>query len=89
VSLLLFAFGFIAYKGYQIALRAPDTFGRLLAGGITTWLVFQAFVNIAGLSGLLPFTGVPLPFISYGGTSLVVSLAAVGILLNVSKYRSR
>ena len=84
--LIILVFAYLAYRGYKIAQKAPDTFGRLVAAGITTWLVFQAFVNIAGITGLLPFTGVPLPFISYGGTSLVVSLAGVGILLNISKY---
>jgi len=85
-SLIIFAFAFLAYRGYKIAKKAPDTFGRLVAAGITIWFAFQAFINIAGITGLLPFTGVPIPFVSYGGTSLVVSLAAVGILLNISKY---
>jgi cell division protein FtsW len=85
-SLVIIAFAYLAYRGYKIAKAAPDTFGRLVAAGITTWFVFQAFINIAGITGLLPFTGVPLPFISYGGTSLVISLAGVGILLNISKY---
>lgn len=81
------AFAFIAYQGYKIASRAQDEFGRLVAAGITTWFVFQAFINIAGITSLLPFTGVPLPFISFGGTALVTSLAGAGILLNISKYR--
>jgi cell division protein FtsW len=85
-TLVILAFAFLAYKGYKVAQKAPDLLGRLIAAGITTWFIFQAFINIAGITGLLPFTGVPLPFISYGGTSLVVSLAGVGILLNISKY---
>ena len=85
--LLVAAFAYLAYKGYKIASRTQDEFGRLIASGITTWFIFQAFINIAGISGLLPFTGVPLPFISYGGTALVTTLAGVGILLNISKYR--
>ncbi|MCX6807146.1 MAG: putative lipid II flippase FtsW [Candidatus Berkelbacteria bacterium] len=85
-SLIIIAFFYIAYRGYKIAQKAPDTFGRLVAVGIVTWFVFQAFINIAGITGLLPFTGVPLPFISYGGTSLVINLVSTGILLNISKY---
>jgi len=84
--LLIAAFGYLAYRGYKIAQRAPDKFGQLVAAGIVTWFTLQAFINIAGITGLLPFTGIPLPFVSYGGTSLVVSFAAVGILLNISKY---
>lgn len=83
---LLAAFAYLAYRGYKVAQKAPDKFGRLIATGITTWFVFQAFINIAGIIGLLPFTGVPLPFISFGGTSLVINLASTGILLNISKY---
>lgn len=85
VILLVLVFVFIAWRGYGIALKAPDMFGRLVASGITTWIVWQAFVNMGAMTGLLPLTGVTLPFISYGGTSLVVTLAAVGILLNISR----
>lgn len=88
-SLVILAFILIALRGYKIASRAPDLFGRLVAGGITSWFVLQAFINIAGISGILPFTGVPLPFVSYGGTSLVISMAGVGILLNISKYTAK
>ena len=80
---LFFAFGFY---GLKIAKNAPDNFSRILAGGITCYIIIQAFINIAAIVGLIPLTGVTLPFISYGGTSLVVSLIAVGILLNISKY---
>lgn len=79
-------FLFLAWRGVRIALRAPDEFGRLLAVGIVSWIVFQAFINISAITGLIPLTGIPLPFISYGGTSLAVLLAAVGILLNISKH---
>ena len=82
--LVLGLFCLFAYRGYRAALRAPDTFGLLLATGITTWLIFQAFVNIAAVTLTLPTTGIPLPFISFGGSSLSVSLAAVGLLLNIS-----
>ena len=84
-GLVLALFVFIAWKGFQIARNAQDEFGRLLATGITTWIVGQAFINIGAISGLIPLTGVPLPFISYGGTSLAVLLGSFGILLNISK----
>jgi cell division protein FtsW len=79
----------IAVRGYSIAKRVPDDFGRLLTVGITTWFIFQAVVNLAAMMGLLPLTGVPLPFVSYGGSSLVISLIGVGILLNISKHANR
>lgn len=72
-------------RGYKIAKEAPDAFARLVAAGITTWVAAQSFINILAILGLMPLTGVPLPFISYGGTSLVMLLAACGILLNISK----
>ncbi len=81
---VLILFCLLAYRGYRAALRAPDTFGLLLATGITTWLIFQAFVNMAAVTLTLPTTGIPLPFVSFGGSSLSVSLAAVGLLLNIS-----
>jgi len=84
--LLVAAFVFIAWRGYAIARRAPDTFGQLLAAGITSWIVMQAFINIASLVGLTPLTGVPLPYISYGGSALSTILFASGILLNISQY---
>lgn len=75
----------LAFKGIRIALRAPDTAGALLATGITAWLAFQAWLNMAVVASLVPLTGITLPFISYGGSSLCVSLVAVGILLNVGQ----
>ncbi len=78
-------FLFFAYRGFRIAKNAPDEFGKLLAVGIVSWVVFQAFINIFAITGLMPLTGIPLPFISYGGTSLAAVLGAIGILLNVSK----
>jgi len=83
-SAVLALFGLFAYRGYRVALKAPDAFGSLLACGITTWIAFQAMVNVAAVTVTLPTTGVPLPFISYGGSSLAIALGAVGILLNVS-----
>lgn len=78
-------FALLAYRGFKIAAQAPDVFGALLAAGATCWLVFEAMFNIAAMTGLLPFTGIPLPFISYGGSALVAVMGAVGILLSVSR----
>ena len=75
----------IAYQGYRIAIHAPDTFSGLLAAGITTWLVVQASINMMVVSALMPVTGIPLPFISYGGSALTINLVAVGILLSISR----
>lgn len=77
-----------AYRGVRIALNAPDAMGALIATGVTTWLVFQAWVNMAVVASLIPMTGITLPFISYGGSSLCVGLIAVGILLNVGRQAS-
>jgi len=85
-TVIVLLFLFIAWRGFCIARSAPDAFGRLLAVGIVSWIVLQAFINMSAISGLIPLTGIPLPFISYGGTSLAVLLAAVGILLNISKH---
>lgn len=82
---LIALFVVFAMRGLKIAKNAPDTFGRLVAVGITSWIVFQALINISAISGIIPLTGVTLPFVSYGGTSLVFSMVAVGILLNISK----
>jgi cell division protein FtsW len=75
----------LAYSGVRVALAAPDTFGALLAAGITAWLGLQAFLNIGVVVALLPITGITLPFISAGGSSLIISFAAVGILLSISR----
>ncbi len=83
-SAVLALFGLFAYRGYRVALKAPDAFGSLLACGVTTWIALQALINIAAVTVTLPTTGIPLPFISYGGSSLAITLLAVGILLNVS-----
>lgn len=86
VTILIALFATLAWRGFMIARRAPDIFGRLLAAGISINIVAQAFINMAAISGLLPLTGIPLPFVSYGGTSLAVTLTSIGILLNISKY---
>ncbi|TMB66625.1 MAG: putative lipid II flippase FtsW [Chloroflexi bacterium] len=83
-SAVLALFGLFAYRGYRVALKAPDAFGSLLACGVTTWIALQALINIAAVTVTLPTTGIPLPFISYGGSSLAIALLAVGILINVS-----
>src|SRR5438128_1103875 len=85
-AVIVMLFLFLAFRGFRLARRSPDLYGALLATGITTWLVLQAMINIGANTGTIPYTGVPLPFISYGGSSLVVSLAAVGVLLNISRY---
>jgi cell division protein FtsW len=82
---VLALFVIVAYQGYRIAINAPDTFSGLLAAGITTWIVAQACVNMMVVTALLPVTGIPLPFISYGGSALTINLVAVGILLSISR----
>jgi cell division protein FtsW len=74
-----------AYAGVRTAVRAPDTFGALMAAGITAWICFQALINIGVVVAVVPVTGITLPFVSAGGSSLTVSLAAVGVLLSVSR----
>ncbi len=83
---LIALFVYFAIRGLRIAKNAPDRFSQLIAVGIVSWIAFQAFINIAAISGLIPLTGIPLPFISYGGTSIIFLMVAVGILLNISKY---
>ena len=85
-AVVVLLFLFLAFRGFRMARRTQDIYGALLATGITTWLVLQAMINVGATTGSIPYTGVPLPFISYGGSSLVISLAAVGVLLNISKY---
>jgi len=87
--LVLALFAGLVYAGIRIALRAPDTFGRILAGGITAWLGLQALINMGAVTGVLPITGVPLPFMSFGGSSLIVSLVGVGILIGQDLQRQR
>ncbi len=83
---IILLFAFFTFKGMVLAKNAPDNFSRVLCVGITAWIGGQAFLNIASNVALVPLTGIPLPFISYGGTSLVTVMAACGILLNISKY---
>ncbi len=84
---LLTIFASFTIRGFRIASRAPDLFGMLLVAGLVTLIIAQTFLNIASMLGLAPLSGLPLPFISHGGTALLVTLASVGIILNVSKYQ--
>ena len=84
--LVIVLFLLFAWRGFKIAMNAPDNFSSLLASGLTIIIVLQAAINIAVVSGALPVTGITLPFISYGGSSLLFSMMAVGLLLNISRY---
>ncbi len=86
---VLLVYSFIIWKGIEIALKLDDTFGKVLAVGITSWIGLQAFINMSVVTGLLPTKGLTLPFISYGGSSLLVNMMAVGLLLNLSKQVRR
>jgi len=83
--LIVGLFAVVIWRGFIIAVKAKDTFGKLLAGGIITFLGTQALINLSAQTILIPLTGIPLPFISYGGSALIVDLCAVGILLNISR----
>jgi len=83
--LLVIIFIILMLKVFKIAQKCPEPFGKFLAIGIVSWFTIQAFINIGSIIGLLPMTGIPLPFVSYGGTALMTSLAAAGILVNISK----
>jgi cell division protein FtsW len=87
-TVVLTCFCIIAWRGMRTAMRAPDRFGSFLAIGLTTMMAFQAFFNISVVLGLLPTKGIPLPFVSYGGSSLLINLIGMGILLNVSQHAS-
>lgn len=87
-SLVILLFLIFTWRGYKIALGCPEAFGSLLAVGITSMISLQAFLNIGVVTGALPVTGISLPFISYGGSSLLMFMASVGILLNISRYSS-
>jgi cell division protein FtsW len=84
--IVLFLFGALAWYGLRAAVRAPDRFGALLAVAATSWITSQAVINIGAVIGVLPVTGIPLPFISFGGSSLVITLVAAGILVNVASH---
>jgi cell division protein FtsW len=86
VSIVLLLFAFLFWRGLRIARRAPDRFGSLLVIGVLAWIAFQLIINVAGVTRSLPLTGIPLPFLSYGGSALLTLLAAVGVMLSVSRY---
>ncbi|MBI2485274.1 putative lipid II flippase FtsW [Candidatus Uhrbacteria bacterium] len=86
---LILLFVALFLRGLRIAAGAPDRFGRYVVVGIVSWLVLQAFVNIGAMMSLLPITGVTLPLVSYGGTSLAITMGAIGVVLNVSRYARR
>ncbi len=85
VFIFLLVVLFIVYRGFYIAIRAKDTFGKLLAGGIISFITIQTIVNLCAQTALMPLTGVPLPFVSYGGSALIINLFSIGILLNISR----
>ncbi len=78
-------FGFLIWRGFRVAARARDTYGFLLATGVTVWIAYQALINLAVITSVIPFTGMVLPFLSYGGSSMLITLVGIGILLNVSR----
>jgi len=84
---LIGLFLFFLYRGFSIALRAPDDFGRMLGAGIVILIIVESFVNIGAMTGVLPLTGIPLLFVSRGGSAMAITLAEIGVLLNISKYR--
>jgi cell division protein FtsW len=86
---IIVVFVVIIWRGFSIAINSKDAFGKLLAGGITTFLAMQIIVNLAAQTALLPLTGIPLPFISYGGSALIINLTAVGILLNIASQEAK
>jgi cell division protein FtsW len=86
---VLSGFGVFVYGGMRIALGARDQFGRMVAGGLTAMIGLQAFMNMAAVTGLMPVTGKPLPFVSAGGSSMLVTMACVGLLLSVSRYGAK
>lgn len=88
-TIFVFLILLLAWRGLKIAKGAPDNFGYYLAGGIAIWFFSQSIINIGAMVGLLPLTGVPLPFVSQGGTSLAICLAAAGLVISVSRGRSR
>jgi cell division protein FtsW len=88
VSIVIILFTLLVFRGFMIAMKAPDLFGTLLAAGLTMVIAMEAFINIAGVMGLIPLKGLALPFLSYGGSSFVMSMIAIGILLNISTQSS-
>jgi cell division protein FtsW len=84
-TILIILFAVFVWRGFYIASKTRDAFGRLLAAGITSFIGIQIVINLGAMTALLPLTGIPLPFISYGGSAMILNLASVGILLNIAK----
>ena len=82
---LILVYGMLGYAGFQIARKAKDDYGRILAGGLTGLILIQACINLYAVMGMAPLTGVPLPLVSYGNNSLIVSLISIGLILNVGR----
>jgi cell division protein FtsW len=87
--IVLGLFATLVYRGFRTAFKAEDEFGYLLAVGITCWIAYQTVINIGGITRSLPLTGIPLPFLSYGNSALIATMAAIGVLLSVSRYSTR
>ncbi len=85
---VMFLFILFTLRGYRVARRSRDQFGMLIATGVTTWVIGQALLNIGGISRTIPLTGVPLPFLSFGGNALAAVMMASGVLINVSRYQT-
>jgi cell division protein FtsW len=84
--LVIGLFAYLVYRGFRVVLNARDDFGAYLATGVISWIAFQALINIGGITRTIPLTGIPLPLVSYGGASLVMIMAGIGVLLSVSRY---
>jgi hypothetical protein len=84
--LVIALFAFLVYRGFRTILNARDDFGALLTVGVVSWIAYQALINVGGITRSIPLTGVPLPFLSYGGSALAALLAGIGIVLSVSRY---
>lgn len=82
-------FAYLVFRGFRVAMRAHDDFGAYLAMGVVSWIGFQALVNVGGITRSIPLTGIPLPLVSYGGSSLIMVMAGIGVLLSVSRYSSK
>lgn len=88
-TILIILFIIIVWRGFVIAMKSKDNFGQLLAAGIISFLAMQIIINLGSMTALLPLTGVPLPFVSYGGSALLIDMASIGILLNISKQMNK
>jgi cell division protein FtsW len=83
---ILGLFGFLVFRGLKVAMNSRDNFATLLAIGIVSWIAYQTLINVAGITRTIPLTGVPLPFLSYGGSALIAVMAGIGVLLSISRY---